>query len=518
MLVPALAQDKGADNGADKGQDKEVIRLCNDYVDMLKDGKYDQARELWNLLDRTRAEELKINYQGCPLKLEIGSPLWQHLDDIRSGKAEYRVSLVTLSRDFAKVTYSIVSPSDTTWGTQYVLVGGVVEPQFVSSTHVFSDAWEQVETKYIRLHYRDAKIFDADVTDRADDFIHRMGDMLGVSNEKMVILETIKLNGFLCGSYGEVESMSGVQGLGAFVKSYDGVVGKYFPPYQELAQFMVAYANDTLPPVTLPIMQYGTATFLGGRWGRSARVLSALGAYLYQNDLVTLDTLITAADFATFNSNPDFAYPLAGLFCEFMFDKLGRDKYFTLYRQLSGTSAEVNAITAAAFKQTVATAAGGNWENLIKEFKAWLPQHSYAGIAAGADDTGELRYESGLKGVLVRVYEDSNAYDVVAKLDSSDIKVALVLRQRIGNDYQSFLFDDQFPDTLYNDYHYGILFSSAEAGTYDYITNRITGKYISGMTGDQAIYDPKSGEVRFRIEKYLVPSFSDYEPHLLLMK
>lgn len=499
-------------------QEEDVKKMCHEYVELLKYEKYNDAIEYWSLLDRTRTEELKIEYIGCPVKLEVGSPLWQYIDEIRAGEAEYRVSLISTSRDFAQIKYSIITATDTVWGMQYALLTGLSQPRLVSPTHVYSDSWEQEQTDFIRLRYRDNKLYSPLAGELADDFIRETASILGVSNEKMLILETLKLNGFLCGTYGEVSQMAGEEGLGAFVKSYDGVVSKYFPPYNELARFMVVYANDNLPPATLPLLEHGTATFLGGRWGRSAQVLSALGSYLYQNDLVNLDTLITAASFKTFHSNPDFAYPLAGLFCEFLFNKLGREEYFRLYREMSGDVDRVNAITSADFKQAVTASTGLPWDALVEEFKSWLPENDYGGMSAGASTEGELRYESGLKGVLVRIFEAPDAYNVVAELDSPDIKAAVLLRQRMSDEYGSFLFEDQFPDTLYDDYHYGILFSTQEAGTYSYLSNVITGKYISMMTGDEPIYDSETGGVRFRIDKALLPPLGDFVLHMQLVK
>ncbi len=499
-------------------QEDEVIQRVNEYVELLKAEKYGEAKGYWALLDQSRSEDLKIEYENCPLKLEIGSPLWQHLSEIRAGTAEFRVSVVSIARDYAKVTYSILLPADTLWGTHYFLVGGVTEPQLVATPNVYTDSWESTETDFLRLRYRDETIFNTQAAAQTDQFIRELGKKLGVSNEKMFILETIKLNGVLCGTYGEVELITGKQALGTFMKNYDGIVSKHFPPFHEIARFMVAYANEKLPPVTLPFMEYGTATFLGGRWGRSADVLEALGSYLYLNDLVSLDTLITAKDFATFNANPDFAYPLAGLFCNFLFDKLGRADYFKLYRQLSGSDADVAAITRADFQKAVGTATGTEWSSLIAEFKSWLPDNDSGRMAAGASEAGKLVYETGLKGILLRMYEDSLWYNVVARVDDPDTKAAILLRQRYGSKYSSSLFQEQFPDTIFDNYQYGILFSNVEAGAYSYVANNIIGKYIVGMTGDEPIYDPSSGEIRFRVDKAILPPLDGYVMFIQFVK
>ena len=490
-------------------QDKErdIEKFFTRYVDLLKKGDYPEALNCWGLLDRTISDQLKLQYVNEPVKLEMESPLWRNIEALRAGTATIKVDTIRFSRDFAQIYYTIKSGNQSTVGRSYAISESVLNPSFVSSLHVYCEAWEETNSRFLRLKYRDPSLFQTSAVEDADQFIEATAKRLGISNEKMMILETIKFNAFLCESYGEVEQITGKLALGAMMPSMDAVISKYMPPYHEICQFLVNYSQKDLPSHTLPFMKYGTATFLGGRWGRSPEVLHSLGSYLYLNDLAPIDTLIPRAWFEGFESNPDFAYPIAGLFCEYVWNKIGRERFFELYRQMSGTREQVDAITADNFKQAVSAAIGKDWATIEKEFKNGMMQAKYTGIAPGARDKGNLVLESGTPSLQVRVLEDSTHYNFFVKLTQNDAQGALLLANMGPSPYKSFLFGEQFTDTTYLNQVYGIRFSAAEAGTYNYYTNEITGKYIVGVTANEPLADKSGSTLRFRVEKKLLDGF-----------
>ncbi|MGB5105298.1 MAG: hypothetical protein WBP42_01135 [Candidatus Zixiibacteriota bacterium] len=490
-------------------QDKEhdIEKFFTNYVELLKKADYPEALNCWGLLDRTISDQLKLQYANEPIKLEMESPLWRNIEAIRAGTATVEVDTIRFSRDFAQIYYAVKTDGKSYVGRSYAISESVLNPSFVSAVHVYCEAWEETSSRFIRLKYRDPSLFQTTALEDADVFVEETAKKLGISNEKMMILETLKFNAFLCESYGEVEQIAGKLALGAMMPSMDAVISKYMPPYHEISQFLVNYSLKDAPSHTLPILKYGTATFLGGRWGRSPEVLHSLGSYLYLNDLSPIDTLIPPAWFETFEANPDFAYPIAGLFCEFVWNKIGRTKYFELYRQMSGTRAQVEAITVDQFKQAVATALGSDWAAIEAEFKEGIKQTKYSGIAPGSQDQGNLVLESGTSALQVRVVEDSTHYNFVVKLAQNDAQGALLLANMGPSPYKSFLFGEQFTDSTYFNQVYGIRFSAAEAGTYNYYTNEITGKYIVGVTSDQPLADKSGSTLRFRVEKKLLDGF-----------
>ncbi len=505
---------------ATMAQDKEhdIEKFFYRYIDLLKKADYPEALNSWSLLDRTISDQLKLHYVNEPVKLEMESTLWQFIDQLRNGSATLEIDTIRFRRDFAQINYTVNYGGKSFAGSSFAISESVLNPSLVSPVHVYCESWEEASSRFLRLKFRDPTLFQQQALDDADRFVEETARRIGLSNERMIILETLKFSVFLSESYGEVEQISGKLALGSLMPSMDAIVSKYLPPYHEIAQFLVNYSLKDAPAYTLPFMKYGTATFLGGRWGRSQEVLHSLGSYLYVNDLSSLDTLMSGKTFASFESNPDFAYPLAGLFCEYLWNQVGREKYFEIYRQFSGTRAQVDAFTADKFKETISNALAKDWAGIESEFKSTVKKDSYAGIEPGANEKGKLVFESGTATVQVRVFEDSTCFNFIASLKQNDAEAALLLANQGQSPYRSFLFGEQFADSLYDNQVYGVRFSAAEAGTYNYYTNEISGKYIVGVSDSEPLADKTGTALRFRIDKRLLAGFDQLAAKIVDVK
>jgi hypothetical protein len=483
----------------------EIQRFFYDYVNALKAGDDLSALNHWSLLDRTWADELGIRYKDMPIKLEAGSTLLRNLSLLKSGAATIAIDTITMSRGFARINYRITTKDTSFIDSYFAVTTATVEPSLTSSLRVFTESWDQVQGKYFDLIYRDLKLYERSNVDAADQFVEATAKTLGISPEKMAFLEKIKFRMVLCESFGEVQQMTGMPVHGDFYRSLDAVISKFSPPYHEIAQFLVAYANDSLPIYTLPFIEEGTATFLGGRWGRTAPVMLYLGGYIYRSGNCEWADLLTADSFRSWEDNPDFTYPVAGLFCKFLFESIGREKYFQLYRQLSGTEAEVRAITDKKFQDVVAAITGKTWVALQADFKAYAGKQLSAGILAGAPDQGKLVYESGTTEFQIRIMEDSAYYNVEITPKAGDVKAAVLIGEgQAQSSYQSFLFKEYFPDNEWRLQRHALIFSAAEVGTYDFYANAITGKYSVGFGANEPILKPGTNQYRFRVEKQLL--------------
>ncbi|MCK4857936.1 MAG: hypothetical protein KAT58_08215 [candidate division Zixibacteria bacterium] len=485
----------------------EITDFFLNYVELLKNGYYTEALDEWSLYDRTITEQLEITYDKAPLKLEIGSALWEYLDDLKSSKAKLEISSVETNRGYARIEYQVCG-DDTIAGVHYLNVESGDKPEVVTPLQVFTENWDEVSGTYFRTIFREQSLMERANIAVTDRFVNRVTKILGLSPEKLTRLESIKVRMFLCQSYGIVEQLAGGTRK-EFYQPADAVVSIHFPDYNQIAQFLVTYANDNLPPYTLPIIKEGTAAFLGGCNGRSADVTLSLGKYIYEDEFTKLEDLITVSGFAALENNPDFSYPVAALFCKYLFEKLGSQKYFQLYRELSGSRAEVMAITIAQFQEQVATELGSDWQTVVTDFQEFVSSWTYQQITAGGSDQGELIYESGYAGVLVRVFADDTYYNFIVIADSADFNTAILSRYPgQSSSYESFLFAEQFPGRTYNQQRFGIIFTAVEAGSYNYLTNEITGKYIVDLTGKETLATGKPGEYRFRIQKQLLEGFA----------
>jgi hypothetical protein len=503
---------------ADVGK-PEVEQYFLEYVDALKAGDVLAANNHWSLLDRSWADQLNIKYQNAPVKLEVGSALYRTLDQLKAGTAKVAIDSITMSRGFAKISYRIVAKDSTYSEIHYALTNATVQPSLVSPLRVYTESWDQMQARYFDLMFKDYRLFERSNLDDADAFIDDVARTLGLSETKLELLQERKFRVVLCESFGEVQQLTNMPVYGDVYKPVDAVISKFLPPFHEIAQFLVDYAIDSLPLCTLPFIEEGTATFLGGRWGRSAPVMLYLGSYIYGSGNCEWKDLLTNDGFRGWEDNPDFTYPVAGIFCKFLFEKIGRDKYFQLYRQLSGTEAQVRAMTEKSVQDAVAAATGKTWILLLAEFKDYAAKQPSAGVYPGATDQGTLVFESGTTEFKIKVLEDSTMYNVIVTPVAGDVKAALLIGQGIGtNSYESFLYKEYFPESDWKRQRHALIFSNSEVGTYDFYANAITGKLSVGFGTGEPIQRAGSKEYRFHIEKKLLGTFEGQQIKIYPMK
>ncbi len=499
--------------------ESEIQQFFKDYVDVLKVGDFESALNYWSLLDRTWADQLGLQYKDVPVKLEAGSLLMRNLDLLRSGQATLQIDTVAMNRGYARISYRIITKDTTYSGAHYAVTSHTVRPSLASPLRVFTESWDQKPGKYYDLICRDMRLLEASNMSVADRFIDATVKTLGLSTAKIANLIRAKFRVVLCESFGEVQQLTGMPVHGDFYQPLDAVISKFSPPCHEMAQFLVTYAIDSLPLRTLPLLEEGTATFLGGRWGRSASVMLYLGTYIYGSGNCELVDVLTYDRFRSGEDNPDFTYPVAGLFCKFLFDQVGREKYFQLYRQLSGSETDVREMTEKTVQDAIATATGKTWPALEAEFKTYAASQPSAGIFAGAPDQGKLVYESGTTEFQIRILEDSAFYNVEVTPRVEDVKGAVLIGEDNHQDrFESFLFKEYFPADTWKRQHYALIFSANEAGTYDFYTNTITGKYSAGFGSDEPILKPGSKQYRFRVEKSLLGDLNGQLLKLYRMK
>lgn len=476
-----------------------------DYVENLKQGDYLVAADKWSIWDRTYAEYLGIDYSDCPLKLECGTLLGRNLERLQSGEATVEIVDIVVSRGFARTSFRISGVDSL--GVAYVNIEAPQDLQIVTPLFVFAGNWEELPSDYFKLTYRDQTLVQTENLDLANQFILEMASRLHFSDKEIALLQDRKLNLYLCESHGEVEQLTNGAGTWGYYQPCDAVVSRFLPDRAQIAQLMLSMKILQLPPATAPLLRYGTSTYLGGGYSRSASLALSLGRYIYLNDFSNLEDLMSTEKFLGLESNPDFAYPVAGLFCAYLFENLNFENFLTVYLALSGDFEEIENLEAPEFKKRLTGALAKDWPTIESEFRSFAEAWQYDDLAAGGSTTGELVYESGVPGAVVRVYDDSAYYVFEVDSDSADFSVA-ILTSRPGqvSRYESFLFEEQFPTVEYGQERLGVLLTPVEVGCYDYFTNDITGKYIVGLTDDTPL---TAGEnlYRCRVKKELLPRF-----------
>ncbi len=485
--------------------------LMNEYFDLLSSGNYESASYLWKQASRERSLRFGIVYDGIDLKTDCNSPLVRNLKYLKSGMYSPYSKVESLGKGYVKVNFSAKIGSDTLGYSYYTVNDGkylwIIYPQ-----DYYTRTWDIVESAYLRIHVHPdkQKSLNPVVLEAADQFIKNTADSLQLSPEDLTLLKASKIEYYYCDSSTTVKDISGTDTEGTFDMASDDVISARFPHFHELVHFLVAFKLRAQEMYTMPVMREGVAVMYGGRWGKSASSLYALGAFMYQNQLVDMDSLLTMDGFSAL-SGADVNYPVAGILSAFLKEKLGLDGYLKVYRALSTDYDSLHAMTAAEAKSRLATTAGfADWAAFVTAFESYLNsfQTTYGDVVAG-DVSGSSLF----KNTSVEVKDSKEWITVVAHGDSSAPSGTLLF----GRDQRlttSDLFALQFKeDVPFEGYRYAIRWDANEAGLYDYATNQITAKYILGVTPDSTYYTQADKKLAIRFKKTLfnnvVPSEKD---------
>jgi len=336
----------------------------------------------------------------------------------------------------------------------------------------------------------------------ADDFVAAIADSIGLSDDDVATLEEKKIEYFYCDSDSTVQKLIGHLVKGTWDMASNDVISAFFPHNHEIVHLLVNYKLRTLPLYTQPIMREGIAVHYGGRWGKAPSALIYLGGFLQQQGLVQVDSIITMGRFQT-QAGADMAYPVAGLFTSFLLDKIGRDKYFDLYRSLSGTFQEVNSMSAPGVKRIVYEAAGASsWDDLMAEFNRYIDElnSDRTVFGPGLAKRGLTVLDS--NGVTVSTSNRWVSVEFQTGNDSLPSGNLLFGFDKQLEGARSLLFDEQYRNgRKFGGYRWGIRFDGNEAGLYDYVSNQLVAKYIFGITPSDQYKDDKRHTIKI---KYVV--------------
>jgi hypothetical protein len=487
-----LALPSSANLGAD---------LMNEYYDLLASGNYESASYMWQKASLARSQRFGIAYDKISLKTDCNSPIVRNLEYLKKGMYSPYSRVEGLGKGYVKVHYSAKIGTDTIGYTYFAANDGkylwLVYPQ-----DYYGRTWDVVESEFLRIHvhFDKTKSLNPVVLEAADQFIRNTADSLQLSPTDLALLKANKIEYYYCDSTKTVGDISGTDTEGTFDMASDDIISARFPHFHELVHFLVAFKLRVQAMYTLPIMREGVAVMYGGRWGRSASSLYALGAFVYQNQLVAMDSLLTMDGFAAL-SGADVNYPVAGILSAFLKDKLGIDGYFKVYRALSTDYDSLHAMTADQVKTRMAAAAGyADWAALQHDFEAYLT--SFA-TAHGDVAAGDVSGSSLLKNKAVEVKDSKDWITVVAHGDTA-APIGTILfgkDQRLnGSDLFALQFSEGVP---FEGYRYAIRWDANEAGLYDYATNQITAKYILGVTPDSLYYTAVDKKLAIRFKKAL---------------
>lgn len=507
MSVPrAATPPPQSDNG---------IQALAEYFDNLASGNLESAGMRWAGSAQERSNRFGINFTGTVLRADCTSPVAQNINEVMPYLKPAAKSAQRVGSDFVKLEVNnLVDGKQIQWFYYEQYDNGYWWLTYPEDC--YAQGWPVKESKYFRIHVHPDKVqyLNPAVLQEADAFVQRVCDSLKIDKSRVAEIASKKIEYFFCDNTETLTAITGQTTRGMLDQASNDVLSVDFPHFHEVVHLLVNIKLKNLPISTLPILREGIATRFGGRWGKRPSALMDLGAYLYDQKLVMLDSILTVSGFST-AAGADIAYPVAGDFCTYLSQRLGPSKFFEFYLKLSGSMEALDTLSQLNLEQQFATAlAKKTWAEVVSDFEAYLkgamPQMSVA-LAGAADQGTQLLKENRFE-----VTRDKDWLNFVFTTDSLSPQGSLVFGKdsRLSGS-RSYLWDEQYGDSLpFDGYRYSVRYDQNEAGLYDYATNELVAKYIFGISTSQGYYDPGTGKIRIRFKSSLVgtalPTETDY--------
>jgi hypothetical protein len=288
----------------------------------------------------------------------------------------------------------------------------------------------------------------------------------------------------------------------------DIIISRYMPDYHEVALFALSYTQENLGLYAEPFIRRGLAASFGGRFGQSRDVMSQIASFTLDNDIYALEDVLTAEGFHNKIGSIDFSYPLSVGLVEAISNKYNITTCLRLLSELSGPIDDVSGWTADDVKSTITSVTGAPWDDIESLAEEQIAANRFPNLKPGAfSDSGDNVFESGTSGYVAKITLHDGWYHVTLKPYSPDFRIdgTILMSGSIGtnyNEFKSFLFQEQFPEVPYIYEVYSIRYSPDEVGVYDYLTNRLVGKYVTSFDPDSKLVT--DGEISFRFKQDLL--------------
>ncbi len=481
-------------------------KTVSDYVKALVDGDIQKAESFWLPSVIADSRRMEISYNDVPAKFDCTSIVVQKLNDIRSKAAKVIVGKPEEFDGYYKMPVTLVYSTNKET-CDYFAVPYFGKWLIADRSYIFARSWPVLGTKYVDLHIGDSTKVNDFALQAMDDFIEQTARKLGATEKDLDRLKAQRIEYYLCGE-DQIDSLTGYKTEGMYDLPLDYVYSRHLPHQHELVHLLVNYKLQSLPMYTLPVVQEGLAVALGGRWGKAPKVVLQLGDILIENGFVDANKLITYDGFYTGAGSTDMSYPVAGLLMDMILSEYGMDKTLDLYRAVSGNQSQVMAMDADDFRRNkVPAALGVSYNDVIGAFDKYRAKYGTYGIVPGVGDS-DNKNDMNFKGkgwkLNINAYADNYGVD----FHGPDSLICTVLlsngKKAVQKTYKSWMFAEQNSEREYNGERYGIIFSGAEAGLYDYYLNCLMAKYVYGFTPDSSYVSQDGSTVTFKLEKSLI--------------
>jgi hypothetical protein len=490
------------------GQGQSPLDVVKNYIDLLGSGNYESAVQLWLPSCLERAERFGIQYTGIPVRVDATSRWVARAEQLAGYTTEPVRSMENVgdNAQCVRLQLSSVMQGDVLQGWYYVRSDQgfywLCYPQ-----DAYAKNWAVQETKYFRLHVHPkvAEYVSAAACAQMDGFVEAVADTLGLLKTDLANLAAKKIEFFYCDRDSTVMDITGQLTKGLLDLASNDIISASFPHHHEIIHLLVNIKLKTLPLYTLPMLREGLAVRFGGRWGKGPATLLDLGAFLYRDTLVQLDSMLTVRGFDS-GSEMDLMYPVAGVMAAYLWDKLGKQRFWPAYLALSGRQDSITRLSIANVQSALVAATGKKtWADFRADFDIYVrdKMSSLSVSASGAPQSGKTLLTDGHNTVTL----DGDWLGFTVTADSGALPHAsfLFYKSESFGDHKSLLFEEHFQGAVpFAGYHYGVRVDQNEAGAYDYAGNLLVGKFILGINGSEHYFDAQHNTVTVRFKRSLL--------------
>lgn len=277
-----------------------------------------------------RSRRLGIEYQGLVNKVLIQYDLADPIKAaLRGNKLHQTLAIDTLEAPFSRLTVTVAEKDYT---REFYFRGDrLVAPGDYDTRH-----WRKAESRFFRFSFSNPADFNPYAAEELDRFVEEALALLEVDSAGQALLEREKISYLLCHDTGEMKAITGFESRGIYILAQDQVVSTFNSHRHEVAHLLINFKLRKLPLYTHPFLQEGFACAVGGRGGKSVRVINELGAFLQASRFVTYEEILPLQGFQ--DHDPSLSYALSGLYSRFLLARWPPADYLAFYRAHSGRS------------------------------------------------------------------------------------------------------------------------------------------------------------------------------------
>jgi len=473
------------------------------YVDAQIAADYTAAASFWDDRALDRSAQLGITFAGVPAKYDCASPVMLYLDGLQNGQVKARITQEKIDGDIGRVEVAL-SNDDTEVTYWYYVAKRDGAWKISSPLFLYTDGWVKQETKYTRIIHDPGRFVHPRAARAIDRFIEETCRTLGVPDDRMAQLREKKIDYYYC-NQDEFRELTGFDAHGLGILQFDAIVSRHLPHDHELVHVLVNYALETPRLFTVPFLQEGLACMLGGRWERSPRVIDYSGFVSLNYDLCAPDDVLTFDDFHKTIGSPDITYPVSSLLCRYLIHIGGMDNFKRLYSRLSGSQFDIRGFDRETIQYTISEVFNRPWSEIQSGFGTFWPRYESVGMNPGSpctteklisettgDDITARLYECGENTVFQITLPEATASGVLAFVDSHGSAV---------HGFRSKLFSTHVPESNDPQPDYGIKFSAAEAGLYDYVCDELLVNFVPALSTKSGYWDEAGKTITFEIAR-----------------